>query len=134
MQGLEVSNNYSAGIWTFSFTISKDGHVYTACNVTDPTGTLTSYTIREYTGTSAIFAAGTVEHGVRFDGLSNTGALGKNVYLAMGKDANVPNFGESMYTAGDSEFALLACEYDYNHKPVSGQYKPLNCKIGQLSA
>ena len=85
LQGLQISNNYMAGLWTFSFTISKDGHVYTACNVTNPAGTLTSYTIREYTGSSAIFASGTVEHGVRFDGLSNTGALGKNVYLAMGK-------------------------------------------------
>jgi len=133
LQGIQISNNYTAGLWTFAFTLSADKHVYTAVNVTSPAGETTAYTVREYTGATAIFAAGTVEHGVRLDGLSNNGALGKNIYLAMGKTATVPNFGEVMYEAGGSEWALLGCEFDYNGKPISGQYKPLNCKIGSLS-
>jgi hypothetical protein len=34
---------------------------------------------------------------------------------------------------GGSEFALLACEYDETGKrTVSGQGKPIDCKVGQL--
>jgi len=134
MQGLMISNNYTAGLWTFRFALSADKHVYTAVNVTSPAGDVTAYTVREYTGTTAIFAAGTVEHGVRLDGLATNGALGKNVYLALGATATIPDFGEVMYTAGGAEFALLGCEYDYNGNPISGQYKPLNCKVGALTA
>ena len=77
--------------------------------------------------------------------LTNTGALGQNVYFAMNKgivqgydewqyqaeathasqyadtlglplartDASIPTFGKAMYDAGASEYALLACEYDW---------------------
>ncbi|KAL1526972.1 hypothetical protein AB1Y20_015661 [Prymnesium parvum] len=133
MQGLQISNRFAAGLWTFRFAVTADKSAYTAVNITDPAGHVVSYVVREYTGSTAVFAAGTTERGVRLEGLSTSGALGKNVYIALGVDASVPDFGRVMYTPGAEEFALLACEYDAHGAPVSGQYKPLRCAVGQLA-
>ena len=49
------------------------------------------------------------------------------------QDSAIPAFGKVMYTPGNAEFAMLACEFDYAGHPVSGQYKPLACKVGALT-
>ena len=45
IQGLQISNNYTAGLWTFRFDTSPDGRIYTGLNITSPLGTTTNYTV-----------------------------------------------------------------------------------------
>jgi len=134
MQGVEISNNFTAGLWTFRFNRSLNNHTYTTLNVTSPLNVTEMYKVTSFTGNTATLVGGSAgtSIGVRFDGLKNNGALGQNVYFAMNKDATIPSFGKVMSEAGASEFALLACEFDYAGRPISGQYKPLNCKVGSL--
>jgi len=89
--------------------------------------------VRAWTGTTATLVAGAVEHGALFEGLNGNGAVGKNIYIAISKDSTIPSFGKVMYESGSSEFAMLACELDYKGDPVSGQYKPIACKVGSLT-
>jgi len=133
MQGIEISNNWTAGLWTFKFALSSSKTSFTAVDVTDPAGTATHYAISKFTRESATFSAGGVDHGVRFDGFGHNGALGRNLYLALAKEAAVPAFGkESLYTAGNVEFALLSCQVDGAQRTVSGQNNPITCKVGAL--
>ena len=45
----------------------------------------------------------------------------------------VPAFGKDvMYTPGAAEYALLACQVDGDGRTVSGQNRPLTCKVGEL--
>jgi len=132
LQGLQISDGYVAGIWTFSFTLSTDKKAYKAVTVTDPSGVASNYEVRGWTGTTAVLAVGASEFGALFAGIDSTGALGKNVYVALGSDAAIPRFGDVMHAAGASEFALLACEFDSDGNTVSGQNTPINCAVGKL--
>jgi hypothetical protein len=132
LQGIEISANFTRGIWTFAFTQSEDRRSYTSVKITSPAGEVSTYDVRSWTGTTATFASGATLRGARFDGLHESGALGYDVYIALGDRAEVPGFGPVMFNGG-SEFALLACEYDETGKrTVSGQGKPIDCKVGQL--
>ena len=84
---------------------------------------VTAYTVRSWTGSSAVLSVGSVERGARFDGISNTGALGKNIYVALGSNAQIPSFGRVMFTPGAAEFALLACEFDSNGQRTSVNWR-----------
>ena len=45
----------------------------------------------------------------------------------------VPAFGKDvMYTPGAAEYALLSCQVDGTGRTVSGQNRPLTCKVGEL--
>merc|ERR1712070_191493 len=115
MQGVQISNNFTAGLWTFLFNRSADNHTYTSLHLTSPLGVEETYKVTSFTGKTATLVGGSTgaSIGVRIDGLSNTGALGQNIYFAMNNDAAIPVFGKVMYEAGASEYALLACEFDW---------------------
>jgi len=133
MQGIEISKGWGSGLTTFKFTTSADKGTYTAVDVITPAGATTHYSIRSFTRESAIFTTGGTDYGVRLFGFGYAGALGKNVYIAIGKDANVPAFGKDvMYTPGAVEYALMACQHDGIGRTVSGQNVPITCKIGEL--
>ena len=42
MQGLQISDGYVAGIWTFNFTLSADQRSYTALEIISPSGASTA--------------------------------------------------------------------------------------------
>ena len=133
LQGIELSAGYEAGLYTFRFTTTPDNRTYTSVNVTTPSGSVTHYAVLNWGVSTATFVSSTTGsvHGVRLDGLQTSGALGTDIYLALGDTPVVPPFGAVMITGG-SEFALLACEMDGDGHPVSGEGKPIACKIGEL--
>ena len=139
MQGLQVNNNYTSELWNFTFALTDNQRAYTAMNVSGPSGALAQYTVQTWSAgdgttfnaTLVLHTADKTEvHAARFD-IGARGAYGKNVYVAICPHQEVCSFGEVMFMKGGQEFALLGCQYKHEHA-VSGQDRPIDCKVGSL--
>jgi hypothetical protein len=136
-QGIQISENYTAGLWTFAFGLSADNGTYTGVNVTSPAGAVTQYEVRSWVGSKDQGYTATLAQGSALKGMRaalGDGALGHNFYMAIGATEDIPDWGPVLNNGGQ-EFSLLACEYvAWQPGPVSGKSNSIQCKIGALHA